>query len=74
MVNFDSVAPRLYGYATYPTMNNASYVENHIEEMPQTMQMTLYFAICEKPALFFGDDSPKFQNHPIAAEIVLDLG
>jgi hypothetical protein len=41
-----SVAPRLYGYVTYPTMNNASFMENHIDEMPQTMQMTLYFAIC----------------------------
>ena len=41
-----SVAPRLYGYGTYPTMNNASFMENHIDEMPQTMQMTLYFAIC----------------------------
>jgi hypothetical protein len=40
-----SVAPRLYGYVTYPTMNNASFIENHIDEMPQTMQMTLYFAI-----------------------------
>jgi hypothetical protein len=41
-----SVAPSLYGYATYPTMNNASFMENHIDEMPQTMQMTLYFAMC----------------------------
>ncbi len=41
-----SVAPRLYGYAAYPTMNNASFMENHIDEMPQMMQMILYFAIC----------------------------
>jgi hypothetical protein len=41
-----SVAPRLYGYATYPTMNNASFMKNNIDEMPQTMQMTLYFLIC----------------------------
>jgi hypothetical protein len=46
ITNITSVAPRLYGYATYPTMNNASFMENHIDEMPQTMQMTLYFAIC----------------------------
>jgi hypothetical protein len=43
----ESVAPRLYGYRTYPTMNNASFMENHIDEMPQMMQMTLYFAICQ---------------------------
>jgi hypothetical protein len=41
-----SVAPCLYGYATYPTMNNASFIENHIDDMPQKMSMTLYFAIC----------------------------
>jgi hypothetical protein len=41
-----SVAPRLYGYVTYPTMNNVSFMENYIDEMPQMMQMTLYFAIC----------------------------
>ncbi len=46
ITKIESVALRLYGYATYPTMNNASFMENHIDEMPQTMQMTLYFAIC----------------------------
>ena len=46
ITNIKSVAPRLYGYVTYPTMKNASFMENHIDEMPQMMQMILYFAIC----------------------------
>ncbi len=46
ITKIESLAPHLYGYATYPTMNNVSFMENHIDEMPQTMQMTLYFAIC----------------------------
>jgi hypothetical protein len=46
ITKIESEAPRLYGYTAYPTMKNASFMENHIDEMPQMMQMTLYFAMC----------------------------
>ena len=39
-------APRLYGYQMYITWNDASCIENHLDQAPHTMQMTLYFAIC----------------------------
>ncbi len=46
ITKIESVAPHLYGYATYPTINNASFMKNHIDGMPQTRQMTLFFAMC----------------------------
>jgi hypothetical protein len=46
MTNIDRDAPRLYGYQTYITSNDAYFIGNHMDQSPHTMQMTLYFAIC----------------------------
>ncbi len=46
MTNIDRDAPRLYGYQTYTTLNDASFIGNHLDQSLHTMQMTLYFAIC----------------------------
>jgi hypothetical protein len=46
MPNIDHDAPRLYEYQTYTTSNDASFTENHLDQSPHLMQMTLYFAIC----------------------------
>jgi hypothetical protein len=46
MTNIDHDAPRLYGYQTCTTSNDASFIGNHLDQSPHTMQMTLYFAIC----------------------------
>ena len=45
MMNIDCNALRLYGYQTYTTSSDASFIGNHLDQSPHTMQMTLYFAI-----------------------------
>jgi hypothetical protein len=46
LTNIDRDAPRLYGYQTYTTLNDASFIGNHLDQSPHMMQMNLYFAIC----------------------------
>ncbi len=44
--NIDRDAPCLYGYQTYTTSNDASFIGNHLDQSLHMMQMTLYYAIC----------------------------
>ncbi len=46
MTNIDRNAPHLYGYQTYTTSNDASFIGNCLDQSPHMMQMRLYFAIC----------------------------
>jgi hypothetical protein len=46
MTNIDHDAPRLYGYQTYTTLNDTSFIGNHLAQSLHMMQITLYFAIC----------------------------
>ena len=46
MTNLSIVTPRIHGYETYATSNDSRFNKSHLDESPHTMQMTLYFAIC----------------------------
>jgi hypothetical protein len=45
MTNIDQDDPHLYGYQTYTTSNDASFIGNHLDQSPHMMQMISYFAI-----------------------------
>jgi hypothetical protein len=40
MTNIDCDAPHFYGYQIYTTSNDASFIRNHLDQSPHTMQMT----------------------------------
>jgi len=46
MTSLSIVTPSLHGYENYATSNDSRFNKRHLDESPQTMQMTLYFAIC----------------------------
>jgi hypothetical protein len=45
MMNIDCDVPRLHGYQTYTTSNDAIFIGHHFDHSLHTMQMTLYFVI-----------------------------
>ncbi len=46
MTNIDCDAPCFYGYQAYITLNDASFIGNHLDQSLHKMHMILYFEIC----------------------------
>jgi hypothetical protein len=46
MTSLSIVTPSLHDYETCATSNDSRFNKRHLDESPHTMQMTLYFAIC----------------------------